>query len=205
MQTYRKTKKSNTIENAKRISINKLIKIYGRLYSEELGIKLSPDNEKEIFKWFIASVLFGAPINEANAKKTFFLLDKYKINTPERILKAGWDKVVRVLDEGGYTRYDFKTADKLLELAENIKKKGGIIKIYKHSKTDEEFKLNLMNLAKGIGNTTVNIFLRDMYGIWKVNPEHTNAVLSAANKLNIKLKKFNKYLDTALIRYIHKK
>ncbi|MGC8687801.1 MAG: hypothetical protein ACP5RQ_00150 [Candidatus Micrarchaeia archaeon] len=205
MQTYRKTKKSNTIENAKRISINKLIKIYGRLYSEELGIKLSPDNEKEIFKWFIASVLFGAPINEANAKKTFFLLDKYKINTPERILKAGWDKVVRVLDEGGYTRYDFKTADKLLELAENIKKKGGIIKIYKHSKTDEEFKLNLMNLAKGIGNTTVNIFLRDMYGIWKVNPEHTNAVLSAASKLNIKLKKFNKYLDTALIRYIHKK
>jgi hypothetical protein len=35
--------------------------------------------------------------------------------TPKQILKTGWDDLVKILDEGGYTRYDFKTADRLLE------------------------------------------------------------------------------------------
>lgn len=196
----RKYKERGKISKTK---VKELIRDYGKLYSDELNINLNSQDEEEIFKWFIASVLFGAPITEKNAKKTFLLLENYKIDTPDRILKAGWNRLVEVLDEGGYTRYDFKTADKLLELSKNIKKEGSLTNIYKSSKDNAELKSRLMNLAKGIGDTTVNIFLRDMQGIWDVEPEHTKAVLDIAKKLNIKLDKFDKYLDTALIRYMH--
>lgn len=38
------------------------------LYSEELGIDLKKNNDDELFKWFLASILFGARISETIAK-----------------------------------------------------------------------------------------------------------------------------------------
>ena len=35
-----------------------------QLYSEELGIDLSAGDDREYFKWFLASVLFGGRITE---------------------------------------------------------------------------------------------------------------------------------------------
>ncbi|MCJ7633095.1 hypothetical protein MUP77_11975, partial [Candidatus Bathyarchaeota archaeon] len=63
----------------------------------------------------LASLLFGAPITESSVVKTYNCFQKHGVLTPKQILKTGWDDLVKILDEGGYTRYDFKTADKLLE------------------------------------------------------------------------------------------
>ena len=68
-----------------------------------LGINVS----KEHFKWFLAALLFGAPIRERTAMKTYKLFEKYGYIEPKAILDAGWDEVVRCLDKGGYARYDF--------------------------------------------------------------------------------------------------
>jgi hypothetical protein len=48
------------------VDISKLKK--SRLYSEELGIDLGKNDEGELFKWFLASILFGARISETIAK-----------------------------------------------------------------------------------------------------------------------------------------
>ena len=126
---------------------------YGKKYSERLEIKL----KEEPFKWFLAAVLFGAPIREENAIKTYKIFERNGLTEPEKILEAGWDTLVFYLDEGGYTRYDFKTADKLLEACRNIIKKGGMEKILKEKDLRKELKL-----AKGIGDVTIDIFLREM-------------------------------------------
>ena len=42
--------------------------------------------------------------------------------SPSKILETGWDGLVEILDEGGYTRYDFKTATKILEIAKIFRK-----------------------------------------------------------------------------------
>lgn len=42
---------------------------FGTKYSEILGIKLESGEEEEIFKWFLASLLFGVPIRESTAIK----------------------------------------------------------------------------------------------------------------------------------------
>jgi len=46
--------------------------------------------------------------------QTYYEFEKRKVNTPDAIIDTGWDGLVGILDTGGYTRYDFKTATKLL-------------------------------------------------------------------------------------------
>ncbi len=40
------------------------------LYSEDLEIDLAKGSDAELFKWFLASILFGARISETIAKNT---------------------------------------------------------------------------------------------------------------------------------------
>jgi hypothetical protein len=88
----------------------------GQKYSDLLGINLLGAEDKEVFKWFLASVLFGASITESSVVKTYKCFEKHRVITPRKILETGWDGLVEILDEGTYTRYDFKTSDKLLEV-----------------------------------------------------------------------------------------
>ncbi|WP_309492586.1 hypothetical protein [Candidatus Hecatella orcuttiae] len=150
-------------------ALKNLIRNYGKTYAEELGINLKAAEESEVFKWFLASVLFGAPIAETSAKKTFRQFERSHLTAPEKILKAGWNRLVALLDEGGYTRYDFKTATKLLEAAENLKKNygGSLNRLHDKAADSRDLAVKLQGLAKGIGPTTVNIFLREMMSLWK--------------------------------------
>jgi hypothetical protein len=91
------------------VKLNELKK--SELYSEELGIELKINYDREIFKWFLASILFGARITEIIAKNTYKTFEKYNLTELEKILKAGWDFLVDpIMREGGYVRYDFKTS-----------------------------------------------------------------------------------------------
>ena len=54
-------------ENAKKKeTIAQLMEKWGGRYSKELGIDLESGRSDEIFKWFLASILFGARISQAN-------------------------------------------------------------------------------------------------------------------------------------------
>src|SRR5262249_44337896 len=91
------------------------------IHAAELGITLGRGAEDECFKWFLACLLFGKPIQQQVAKRTYEEFVREKLITPEAILKAGWDKLVEVLDRGHYVRYDFSTASKLLEICRQLK------------------------------------------------------------------------------------
>ena len=93
------------------VNINELKR--SKLYSEELGISLKRNNDEELFKWFLASILFGARISETIAKNTYKIFEKYKLLNPEKIVKAGWNFLVNpIMREGGYVRYDGKTSNR---------------------------------------------------------------------------------------------
>jgi endonuclease III len=165
-----------------------LISNFGQKYSEILGINLSNRDEGEIFKWFLASVLFGAPITETAVIKTYKCFAKRKVLAPQKILEVGWDGLVRILDEGSYTRYDFKTADKLLEVMGNLvtKYEGNLNVLHEQVADSSELEKRLKELGKGIGDVTVGIFLRELRGIWgKANPKPTPLVVLAAKNLGI--------------------
>src|SRR5512136_3175542 len=64
------------------------------LYSEELGIVLARRSDAEYFRWFLASLLFGARISETTAKNTYRSFIRHGLSNPQEILKAGWDFLV---------------------------------------------------------------------------------------------------------------
>ena len=185
---------------------------YGQPYSEMLGIELVAKRKGEIVKWFLASILYSKPIRENSATRTYQVFAKNRVTTARSIVNAGWDRLVRMLDEGGYTRYDFSTADKLLEVFNNLGSAygGDLRRIYEQSKDEEELESRLKELGKGIGDTTISIFLRDMRHIWpKANPRPTPLVASALRQLHIQdLTQYARKhsvdvvrLETALVRY----
>ena len=126
-----------------------------------LGINLKSGKEEELFKWFLACLLFGKPIQQEVAKRTYFEFEKEKILSPEVILKTGWDKLVEILDRGHYVRYDFSTATKLLEISKELKQRyGSLGNLLRQSKNQRDLETRLQEF-KGIGPVTTRIFLRE--------------------------------------------
>jgi endonuclease III len=169
-------------------ALKSLVKNLGERYSKMLRINLASKDDKEIFKWFLASILFGAPITETAAMKTYECFRKHDVLTPKRILDTGWDGLVKILDEGGYTRYDFKTADKLLEVMQNFMEKydGSLSKIHEEASDISDLENRLKSLGKGIGDVTVVIFLRELRSFWrKAAPTPTSLVITAARNIGI--------------------
>lgn len=172
----------------KRESLKVLVEKFGQRYSEILGISLSKGEDAEIFKWFLASTLFGAPITETAVIKTFKCFQKYDVLKPKRILEIGWNGLVKILDEGSYTRYDFKTADKLLEVIENLMAgyNGSLTLLYDEASDVHDLEKKLKGLGKGVGDVTVRIFLRELRDVWeKADPKPTDLIVLSAKKLGI--------------------
>ncbi|MBM4056353.1 MAG: hypothetical protein FJ264_17110 [Planctomycetes bacterium] len=173
------------MENVKN-TIKKLISVLGGRFSEELGIDLSKGISTEIFKWFLASKLFGARIGTNIAIKTYKEFERHGVLSPEKILETGWDGLVRILDDGGYARYDFSTATKLLEIMKDLKKfyHGDLNKLHEMADDEDDLEDLLKGLGKGIGDVTVNIFLRELRSVWKrANPFPSELVILAARNL----------------------
>lgn len=169
-------------------TLRTLIQKYGEKYSTTLGIDLSKAKDVEVFKWFLASMLFGAPITESSVIKTYRAFKEHDVLTPHKIIRTGWDGLVKILDEGSYTRYDYKTADKLLEVSRNLAQQYDESLSLLHQKASDprDLEKRLKSLGKGVGDVTVGIFLRELRGIWKKsNPTPTGLVILAAKNLGI--------------------
>ena len=167
-------------------TIKKLISTVGGKFSKELGIDLSKGKFTEIFKWFLASKFFVARIGTNIAIKTYREFEKCGVLSPEKILETGWDGLVRILDDGGYVRYDFSTATKLLEIMEDLMKfyYGDLNKLHEMADDEDDLEDLLKGLGKGIGDVTVNIFLRELRSVWKMaNPIPSELVILAARNL----------------------
>jgi len=182
----------------KKQTIKKLLACFSKTFSEELGIDLASRSEKEIFKWFLASILFGARISSKVAAKTYKQFENRGLVTPEAIQKAGWNGLVEVLDEGGYARYNYKTADMLLDITRRLQELygGKIVALMEEAVDYEELEERLEEF-KGVGPVTVNIFLRELRDTWfKADPPVQKFVVRAARHLSlIKPNDFSKALE----------
>ncbi|MGA1974040.1 MAG: hypothetical protein ABSG92_00160 [Conexivisphaerales archaeon] len=170
------------------MEIEDFVEKYGEPFSKLLGIDLQSRRKEEIVKWFLASILYSKPIRESTATSTYKTFEAYEAVDVEGILSTGWDGLVRILDEGGYTRYDFSTATKLLEAFGHLKSQyaSDLWNLYDRSSGGLELEKRLKGLGKGIGDTTVSIFLRDMRHIWpKAHPNPSPLVRLAMGELCI--------------------
>ena len=130
--------------------------------ARQLGIDLDSRKEEELFKWFLACLLFGKPIQTEIAEQAWRALVAARLTSPEAIQRAGWDKLVQLLDQAHYVRYDFSTATKLLEVcAQLIEQYGTLTNLLAQARTPSELSAKLQQM-KHIGPVTARIFLREV-------------------------------------------
>lgn len=167
-------------------------------YSEELGLDLNRAEDR--FKWFLASVLFAKRISAKTAKETYLYFEQEDLTSPDAILEAGWDRLVEVLDSGGYTRYDFSTATNLLGIAKMLKEKyGDLERLHAESSSPADLERRLQEF-KGVGPVGVNIFLRELRGIWKkAKPKPSPISVATAKKIGLNQKDIEHY-ESQLVR-----
>ncbi|MEM4699995.1 MAG: hypothetical protein QXT74_03480 [Candidatus Nezhaarchaeales archaeon] len=154
-------------------------------YSAELGLDLSLKRDR--FKWFLASMLFAKRISSDIAKRAFRAMVDGGLAEPGAILEAGWDAVVRALDEGGYVRYDFSTATNIIESVKLLVEKygGDVDNIAAQASDERDLERRLMEF-RGFGEVAVNIFLRELRGLWdKAKPRPSPHALSVASRLGL--------------------
>ncbi len=134
--------------------------------AEDLGIRLASKEAQELFKWFLACLLFGKPIQRQVAERAFLTFLAAGLLSLDAILRAGWDELVRLLDEAHYVRYDFSTATKLLHVSKELKERyGTLVNLLAQSKTPQELSTRLQDF-KYIGPKTAQIFLREVRPVW---------------------------------------
>jgi hypothetical protein len=93
---------------------------------------------------------------------------------------------VAILDAGGYVRYDYKTDTKLLDVCASLERdySGSLDKLHDAAADTRDLQQRIKALGRGIGDTTSEIFLRELRGIWvKADPPLSPLALSAAVEL----------------------
>jgi len=163
-----------------------LVQRLGGRFATALGIDLAAADAGERFRWFLAAVLYGAPIPEALARRSWGEFAKRGIVTPQGIAATGWDGLVAILDAGGYVRYDYKTATKLLEMSDALLRDygGDLDALHAAAASPRDLENRVKALAKGVGDTTVGIFLRELRGVWRLaDPPLSPLAFAAAVRL----------------------
>jgi hypothetical protein len=168
-------------------AMTRLLGQYRGRFAAELGIEVAA-GPAERQKWFLAAILFGARISGELAARTYRVFAAREVLTPQAVLARGWDHLVALLDEGGYARYDFKTATKLLNVMGALQEKygGSLEQLHEVSRDYRDLEARLRELAPGIGPATANIFLRELRGVWsKATPPLSPLARTAAEHLKL--------------------
>ena len=147
------------------------------------------------FRWFLASLLFGARISEMTAKKTFRSFMRHGLTTPTKIVAAGWDFLVYpVMREGGYVRYDGRKSTQVLRDCEKLiaDYDSSLARLHEAARDGRDLEQRLLAFY-GIGPVTTNIFLRELRPFWaKANPDPLPAVRQLAKRLSIDLTRYKR-------------
>lgn len=159
--------------------------------------------------WFLASILFGHRISETIARHTYETFAHYELLEPHRILAAGWDFLVNpIMREGGFVRYDEKTARQILRVCDQLIADygGSLTQLHAQAKDARDLEARLMSFY-GVGPVTTNIFLRELRPYWKkADPEPLPEIKQIARRLGIDLSAQNRNtlgfarLEAGLIR-----
>jgi hypothetical protein len=136
----------------------------GRL-SSELGLDLD-HRPQDVERWLLIASLFGNPILSSTVVRTVRSLCEGGVRTPADAGDTSWRELVRLLDAGGYVRYDFRTATRLQDLARAVREQlGGRVGGLRHA-SHEDLEAALSRLP-GFGPVTIRIFLRELRGVWR--------------------------------------
>jgi hypothetical protein len=172
----------------------------GGRYSSRLGIDVDA-GEAEVERWFLAATLFGTRISAGVAERAFGVLDRAGLHRVTQARDIPWDDLVALLDEGGYVRYDFRTATRLQDLAEMIGERyGGQVSSIGRGFSRYPELYQALDMLPGWGPVTIQLFLRELRGVWPgAQPPLDQRAATAARHLGLAVRR-NAKVDLAALK-----
>ncbi|MFC4728430.1 DNA methylase [Coralloluteibacterium thermophilus] len=134
-----------------------------RISAADLDIAIESGSEAALFRWFVASFLFGKRIGQQIAARSWrALVETHGLDSAEKIRATPHAELVRILDEGGYARYDESTARRLVDICTRLVEDydGGILGLYEASDGRADFERRI-RAFRGVGPVTLRIFMRE--------------------------------------------
>ena len=172
--------------SARPVLVRRLVEALGGRFSTEAGIDVDAGSH-EIERWALAATLFGTRISAATAIRTYQVLHRAGVSTIGDAGRRTWDDLVSLLDAGGYARYDFRTASRLLDLASFVAQhhpEG--LAMMGATRTDSADLTATLDALPGWGPVTVNAFLRELRGVWPAaTPPVDPRAEASANELGL--------------------
>jgi hypothetical protein len=161
-----------------------IVETLGGRFSLELGIELDRD-PAEAERWALAVTLLGNRISTPVAMRTYRVLEGAGVRTIQDAGGRSHEELVSLLDEGGYARYDERTAARLHALSAAIADchEGRLGSLGRRVTSPSELEQTLLALP-GWGPVTVRAFLRELRGVWPgADVELDGRAVLAANHL----------------------
>ncbi|WP_327658734.1 MULTISPECIES: endonuclease [unclassified Streptomyces] len=147
--------------------LRELLDSEGRTYAAEAGIRLK-NTPQPLYRTLVLASLLSARIRASVAVATTRALHDAGLRDPRRMADATWQQRVDALGEGGYRRYDERTATQLGDGARMLLDDwGGDLRRMREQADGDEAELRaLLRRTPGLGPTGAGIFLREVQDIW---------------------------------------
>ncbi|MEU0845821.1 endonuclease [Streptomyces sp. NPDC005962] len=142
--------------------VRSLLDRQGTTYAADAGITLR-NTPGPLYQLLVLAHLLSARIKADIAVASARALFDAGMRDPRKMADATWQQRVDALGEGGYRRYDERTATQLGDAAELVLREyqGDLRRL-----RDAGDPRKLLREITGIGPAGVDIFLREAQGVW---------------------------------------
>ncbi|MFE5243606.1 MULTISPECIES: endonuclease [unclassified Streptomyces] len=150
-----------------RRTMDALLEKHGTTYAAEAGIRLR-DTPQPLYQLLVLSDLLSARIRAGVAVASARALFSHRLRTPRRMADATWQERVDALGEGGYRRYDERTATQLGDGARLLLDAygGDLRRLRGEADGDPDALRTGLRRFPGIGPAGADIFLREVQTVW---------------------------------------
>ena len=124
----------------------------------DLDIDPASGSPEQLYRWFLASVLFGRPIQQSVAAETYRTLLGAGLTSPSKFAGLKREPLRRLLDRGGYVRLDYQMADTLHSVMSAVVDEYDSVHHLVVSSADAAELTERLTGFKGIGPVTAQIF-----------------------------------------------
>ncbi|MDI3405269.1 HhH-GDP family DNA glycosylase [Streptomyces cavernicola] len=147
--------------------LRELLREHGQTYAAEAGIRLR-DTPQPLYRTLVLAHLLSARIRASVAVATSRTLYEAGLRDASSMSGSTWQQRVDALGEGGYRRYDERTATQLGDAADLLLDRwgGDLRKMREQADGDADELRALLQELPGIGAVGAAIFLREVQDVW---------------------------------------
>ncbi|GAU67379.1 hypothetical protein SSP35_04_04670 [Streptomyces sp. NBRC 110611] len=156
-----------TGNGGQRAIARRLLDRHGTTYAAQAGIRLG-NTPQPLYQVLVLAGLLSARIRASVAVAAARALFDAGMRTPRRMTEASWQQRVDALGEGGYRRYDERTATQLGDGARLLLDHydGDLRRMRDAAGGDAAALRAALREVPGIGPAGAHIFLREVQGVW---------------------------------------